>query len=138
MTDSNRVFFDTNPLIYYLEDEGEYGEKIAKFMDDYAEYSFVTSSITIAEYLTGVYKSNSLDKEIEFKEMISDYMFDVISVDWDIAEEAARIRGKHSGYKTMDALQLATAKLSGCSIFLSNDKQLEGYSDVSVLTIGKL
>lgn len=54
MTDSNRVFFDTNPLIYYLEDEGEYGEKIAKFMDDYAEYSFVTSSITIAEYLTCV------------------------------------------------------------------------------------
>lgn len=138
MTDYKKVFFDTNPVIHYIEDEDNYGKKMTRFMDDYAEASFVTSMVTVAEYLTGSFRNSDGDKETAFKDLIYDYKFEVISVDWEVAEEAARIRGRYKGFKTMDALQLASAKLSGCDIFISNDKQLKQYDEVKVFIVDEM
>ena len=137
MIDSKKVFFDTNPIIYYIEDETDFNKKMVQIMDDYAESSFVTSVITVVEYLTGSFRNNDSMREAEFKEMISDYRFEVVSIDWEIAEEAARIRGKYKRFKTMDSLQLAAAKVSGCDLFVSNDKQLKQYEDVKVLLVSE-
>ena len=38
----------------------------------------------------------------------------------------------------MDSLQLATAKVSGCDLFVSNDKQLKQYGDVEVLVVDEI
>lgn len=138
VTDSKKVFFDTNPIIYYIEDEADFGKKMTKFMDDHAESAFVTSAVTVVEYLTGPFRNNDSEKETEFKEMISDYGFEVVSIDWEVAEEAARVRGKYQGFKTMDSLQLAAAKISGCDLFVSNDKQLKQYEDIEVLVVDEM
>ena len=138
MTDSEKVFFDTNPVIYFLEDEGDYGKKLTRFMDDYAEASFVTSTITVVEYLTGIFRNGDSESEAEFKDMIYDYRFEVIPVDWGVAEEAAHIRSKYKDFKTMDALQLAAAKLSGCTIFVSNDRQLRQFDEIEVLIVDEM
>ena len=70
--------------------------------------------------------------------MISDFKFEVVPIDWNVAEEAARIRAKYKSFKTMDALQLAAANISGCDAFVSNDLQLKQYEDVKVLVVDEI
>ncbi len=38
----------------------------------------------------------------------------------------------------MDALQLATACLSGCDLFLTNDKQLKQLKEINCITVEEL
>ncbi len=138
MTGYKKIFFDTNPIIYYLEDCGEFSKKITAFIDTYAESDFVTSTVTVTEYLTGAYRKDDEELAANFKGVISDYEFEVVPIDWNIAEEAARIRGKYWGFKTMDALQLAAAKLSGCDLFVSNDRQLKQYDGLDMFVVEEM
>ena len=44
----------------------------------------------------------------------------------------------HIGYKdfkTMDALQLASACIQGCDLFLTNDKQLKQFKEINCITV---
>ncbi len=38
----------------------------------------------------------------------------------------------------MDALQLATACIMGCDLFLTNDKQLRQFKEIKCVTVGEL
>ena len=138
MTDLKKVFFDTAPFIYFLEDDGDFKAKAKKLISDCEKADFVTSTVTVSEYLTGAFKNEDEQNVSDFKNTIVDYDFEVIPIDWDIAEEAARIRAKYSGFKMMDSLQLASAKVSGCDAFISNDLQLKQYSDVKVLIVDEV
>ena len=89
MTDFKRVFFDTAPFIYYLENDGDFKIKAKKVIADCEEADFVTSTVTVAEYLTGVFKNGDEKRTAEFRGLISEYDFEVIPISWDIAEEAA-------------------------------------------------
>ena len=60
------------------------------------------------------------------------------SIDREIAEKAAKIRAEYKFFKTMDALQLATACLSGCDLVLTNDKQLKQFKEIKCLMVEEL
>lgn len=51
---------------------------------------------------------------------------------------AAKIRAKYKGFKAMDALQLATAMISDCDLFLTNDKQLRRFDGLPILVVDDL
>ncbi|MCM1245321.1 MAG: PIN domain-containing protein [Roseburia sp.] len=55
-----------------------------------------------------------------------------------IAEEGAKIRGKYKKFKAMDALQIATAIVSGCDMFFTNDKQLRQEKELLCMTMDDL
>ena len=138
MTDFKKVFFDTAPFIYYLEDDGEFYSKAEKIFIDVRRGDYVTSTVTVGEYLTGAFKNNDEQKASDFRNTITDYDFEVIPISWDIAEEAARIRAKYKGFKMMDSIQLAAAKLEDCDLFVTNDRQLKQYDGIEVITIEEL
>ena len=52
-----------------------------------------------------------------------------------IADKAAQIRAGYKFFKTMDALQLATACITGCDLFLTNDKQLRQFKEIRCFTV---
>lgn len=137
MNEYKRIFYDTNPLIYYLEQNADYLGKMKRFITEQteADSDFVTSTITVGEYLTKPYKDGDEKLIEDFKGFISVYDFDVVPISWEIAEEAARIRGKYKGFKLMDSLQLATAKYSGCDAFVSNDLQLRQFEGLDILIV---
>ena len=60
------------------------------------------------------------------------------SIDKEIAEKAAKIRAEYRFFKTMDALQLATACITGCDLFLTNDKQLRQFREIKCITVEEL
>ena len=83
MTEFKRVFVDTAPIIYYLENSSLY-------------------------------------------------------MDAKIAEQGAKIRGQYKNFKAMDALQIATAIVSGCDMFFINDKQLRQEKELPCMTMDDL
>ena len=66
MTGYERVFIDTAPVIYYLEDNDVYGKRTLSIFDEILKKNkqIVTSSLTCMEYLVHPYRRNDR-KEID-------------------------------------------------------------------------
>lgn len=135
MTDYKRAFLDTSPIVYYLESNELYYHNMKKFWKQYENCDLVTSTVTVTEYLTYPYQQNNLKLINAFYAFIDGMDIDIKSIDRAIAEKAAQIRAEYKFFKTMDALQLATACLSGCDLFLTNDKQLRQFKEVKCIIV---
>lgn len=126
MTGYERIFLDTSPIIYFMEESDLYFEKMKSIfrvvIDD--DIRLCTSTVTYEEYEVGPYRSGNLRLITKFEEFIRDMDIAVVDIDRSIAARAATLRGEYVGYKGMDALQLACAMTAGCDLFLTNDKQL--------------
>lgn len=138
MTDIRKIFLDTSPIVYYLESSEAYYSKMKKFWKEYEDCDYITSAVTVTEYLTYPYQQNDLKLISAFHSFINGMDIEIRSIDKAIAEKAARIRAEYVFFKTMDALQIATACLSGCDLILTNDKQLKQFKEIKCITIEEL
>lgn len=140
MTDFKRVYVDTSPIIYYLENSALYRDRIKRFFEMCLENSIeiVTSTITIEEYLVFPFASGRMELADNFKRFIAYMNIQVIEIDCEIAEQAAKIRGKFRHFKAMDSLQIAAAKVSKCDMFFTNDKQLRQEKELPCMTMDDL
>lgn len=140
VSDCTRVFVDTAPFIYLLEDNEHY---IVKMQDIFErlianDIPLLTSTITFEEYLVHPYQTLQPQKERAFLDFIQDAHIRVITIDEDIAKKAAKIRAEHHSFKAMDALQLAAAVHWRCDGFLTNDKRLRQFTEVTCLLVDEL
>lgn len=137
MTEYNKVFLDTTPIIYFLDSDVNFGEKTRYILEEILEKEkqIVTSTITCTEYLIFPYRTNNTEKVNAFFDFVSDCDIPLYSVDTEIANKAARIRAEYKDFKTMDALQLASACVQGCDLFLTNDKQLRQFKEIKCVTV---
>lgn len=140
MTEFKRVFVDTAPIIYYLENSSLYMDSIKKFFTKCIEENIqiVTSSITVEEYLVFPYSSGKMEFADNFKRFIQYMNIEVVDIDSNIAEHGAKIRGRYKNFKAMDALQIASAIVSGCDMFFTNDKQLRQEKELPCMTMEDL
>lgn len=140
MTGFNKVFIDTAPFIYYLEKNPHYFNKSKEFF----EYccingiEMVTSVITIEEYYVFPYKSGNTELIKNFESFISKVGIGIINIDKNIAEQAALIRAEFKDFKAMDSLQIASALVNGCDLFITNDKQLRQEKKIMCVTFDEL
>ena len=127
-----KSFFDTSIFIYALES----GSAIARnlFEQSITEGIVGTSTITLMEYATGCFKHNRLDILDNFQRFLRAIKCEVIPVNGVIALKAAEIRSRYEAFKQMDALQIATAVVSGANVFYTNDKQLLQYREIAVIS----
>ena len=100
MTEFKRVFVDTAPIIYYLENSALYVDLIKKFFTKCLEENIqiVTSAITIEEYLVLPYVSGKVELADNFKRFIEYMNIKVVDIDSNIAEQGAKIRGKYKHF----------------------------------------
>ncbi|MBC5742776.1 PIN domain-containing protein [Lachnospiraceae bacterium MD308] len=73
-----------------------------------------------------------------FEKLLNTLGVSVTEINRDIAKKAAKIRAEYKMFKSMDALQLAAATLTGCDLFLTNDKQLKQFADIRCITVDEL
>src|SRR3989344_3632138 len=121
-----KIALDTNVFVYALEDDGKLGEEARKLFDRIkrGNTKAYTSSITIHEVLTGVYKKGN-------EEDIPDYLRAISGGDevkiadftTEVAIISARIRVAYK-LKTPDAIQIGTAIALGASRFVTFDKRI--------------
>ncbi len=140
MTEFKRVFVDTAPIIYYLENSPLYSEAIKRFFTTCIEKNIqvVTSAITVEEYLVYPYSSGQMDFVNNFKRFLEYMNVEIIDINSDIAELASKLRGQYKGFKAMDALQISSAIATGCDMFFTNDKQLKQEKEISCMTMEDL
>jgi predicted nucleic acid-binding protein len=143
MIDYNKVFIDTAPFIYFIEKDSnnpQYYEKVKSFFQKGYENNkgFITSVITMEEYFVFPYRNNIHSFIDMFNRLVDTMDIEIIDIDKRIAKKAAQIRAEYKGFKAMDALQLAVACLSGCDLFLTNDKQLRQFKEIKCVTVDEL
>lgn len=138
MTDSKKIFLDTSPLIYYLQSNDLYYSIMKPFWGTYSDWDYITSSVTVMEYLTYPFQQGDLKMVQDFYSFLEDMDISIENINRKIAEKAARIRAEYKSFKSMDALQLATACLTGCDLFLTNDKQLRQFTEIKCITVDDL
>jgi len=118
---ADKVFFDTSPFIYLVEDNPKYAEAVASYIADEIilfEAKLCTSTITLAEFYVKPKRSNKLAIIEKFRNKLREHKFIVFDITEHIAELSADLRAKYLFRKNFDALQLATAISSGCTKFL--------------------
>ncbi|MDE7267872.1 MAG: hypothetical protein K2N89_10450 [Lachnospiraceae bacterium] len=64
MTEYKKVFLDTTPLIYFLDADANYAEKVELILEKLieADKTMITSTITCTEYLTYPYRTGNTEK----------------------------------------------------------------------------
>ena len=137
MTDFKRVYIDTAPIIYFLENSSLYMESMGKFFSRCVKehIQIVTSTLTIEEYLVLPYSDGKMEYVDNFKRFIQYMNIEVVDIDAAIAEQAAKIRGQYKNFKAMDALQIAAAVAKKCDMFFTNDKQLRQEKELPCMTM---
>ena len=143
MTDYNKVFLDTAPFIYFIEKDSnnpQYFDNMKQFFEEgYRENKeFLTSVITMAEYFVFPYRNEKMSYIDSFHRLVDTLDMEITEVDQEIAKKAAQIRAQYKSFKAMDALQLATACVTGCDLFLTNDKQLKQFAEIKCVTVDDL
>lgn len=137
MSGYKKIFIDTAPIIYYLQKNEMYYSNMKLFWKRFEDDEYITSAITITEYLTYPYRQNDLSMIHSFYSFVQDMDIQIMNIDEQIAKKAAQIRAEYKFFKTMDALQLATACITGCDLFLTNDKQLKQFTELKCITVGE-
>lgn len=137
MTEYKKIFLDTTPIIYFLDEDINFGEKVERLFEEFIEKKcpMATSTITCMEYLTYPYRTGNTEKINVFFEFLADCNVQIHPVDISTAKKAAQIRARYKDFKTMDCLQLATACLQQCDLFLTNDKQLRQFDELKCMVI---
>lgn len=137
MTEYKKVFLDTTPLIYFLDDDIHFGLKTRQIFEEilYNDRLLLTSVLTCMEYLVHPYRTNNQAKIKACADFLNDCHIPVLSINLEIATRAAQIRAAYKDFKSLDALQLATACVYGCDAFLTNDKKLRQFCEIHCLTI---
>lgn len=140
MTEYKKIFLDTSPIIYFMEESDLYFAKMKDILQHIIDedIDLCTSAITYEEYEVGPFKNNNIQLISKFEKFILDMDIEVIDVDRTIASKAAMIRSGYPGYKGMDALQIACAVSAGCDLFFTNDKQLRQTKQISIKTVDEL
>lgn len=91
MTDSKKIFLDTSPIVYYLENNERYYGNMKRFWKDYENCDYITSVLTITEYLTYPYQNKDLKQINSFYAFIDGMDIAIKSIDNIIAEKAVQI-----------------------------------------------
>lgn len=133
-----KIFVDTSPIIYLLDKSSPFCSKTKKIFDlifNKSSAAVITSSITCTEYLVYPYRTKNLKAENAFLKFLNECQIDICNIDITTAIKAAKIRAEYPHFKTPDALQLAAAIINDCDLFLTNDKQLKNFKEITCATV---
>jgi predicted nucleic acid-binding protein len=140
LTGVGQLCIETAPFIYYTENRAGYVDKMrAIFQRAVDEHiAIVTSTITLTECLTKPQRDNDTGLITAYKAMLrATHRVRLVSVDDTVAGRAADLRARYN-LRTPDALHIATALVTGCDAFLTNDLRLKRVTEIRVLALDEL
>ena len=134
---NSRIAFDTNALIYFLEDFHPYGERVAqalRMLSDGAAVGFA-STVVEMEMLVGPLRQRdrrllmNVRKFFDFQPNLH-----LTPLNSAIARAAAAVRAE-TGMKAPDAIIAATAAANRCDVIIGNDRAFANRSAVPYLVL---
>ncbi len=134
------VGLDTAPLIYFIEKHPLYFPLLQPFFEsvERGEIELVRSTLTLTEVLIHPLRRGNQTLAQQYSSILLNAAHvTTLAVSPQIAMEAARLRAVH-GYKTPDAIQLATAASGHATSFVTNDEALIGTPGSQVVILKHL
>jgi predicted nucleic acid-binding protein len=133
------IFLDTAPVIYFVEQNPEFGSKVQEVFErlDEGKLTAVVSPITLAECLVLPYKQKKSEIAQVFTELLANSESVLFyPIDEVVADKAADLRARHNLTLT-DAFQLAVAIQTECDAFLTNDADLKRVKEIPILVLAE-
>lgn len=132
-----KIFVDTAPFIYLIENHPKFVGKVKKAITDAIVNGdeLVTIVITFMEFGVKPEKENRQDLITKFEELVERLNIDILTIDKETGRRAYKLRAKYDFLKGMDALQLALSIKEQCSTFITNDKKLKKITEIQVKTL---
>ena len=121
-----RVYVDTNILVYFFEKHPEWFAEVMPLFEMAArgEVALVTSEFTVAELLVRPFSLGRSDIVVGYKRFLKEEdIIELVPLSLDVLEAAAASRASLGG-TLADAMHVATASIAGCSMFVSNDREI--------------
>jgi uncharacterized protein len=127
------VYLDSNLVIYLVEKNPIWGPKISARLAiiQSAGDEIAVSDLARMECLVGPIVKGDAKALSDFAVFFQDPSVCVFQLNAQVCERAAHIRATYQ-FPALDSLHLAAAAENGCSVFLTNDLRLMGFSETPV------
>jgi predicted nucleic acid-binding protein len=127
------IVLDSAPIIYLLEDHPRYRRRFQPIFDSHAagHVRFAVATITIAEVLTGPLTAGEEMLARRYRSILESWQ--VIDLDADIAESAARMRALFR-LKLADAVQVASAIAINADALVTHDRDFSRVAGLNVIS----
>ncbi len=124
---SGYVFWDTNLLIYWIEDAATWSGKVDALLrwQERHELKTITSSLALSELLVHPMRKKATELALSYARLIDE--IGCLSFGADEAWRFAEIRSEYPAIRPPDAIQLACASVFGVEQFITNDDRLCQY-----------
>jgi predicted nucleic acid-binding protein len=119
---NGRIYLDANAIIYSVEKIEPFWELLRPLWltAQRGEAVLFGSELLLLETLVKPFQIGDDELTDTFRNLLYSQEMNLLPITRDIIEDAARIRAK-MGLKTPDAIHAATALITGCDLFLTND-----------------
>ena len=134
------IFLDTAPVIYYIERHPTFFPLVRPIFESLSDGDLraVSSPITLAECSIVPYRQGLLELQQVFADALVRNESVIFRItDELVAIEAVKMRVKY-GLKLSDAIQIATAIVSNCDAFLTNDIALSKVTEIRSIVVSEL
>jgi predicted nucleic acid-binding protein len=135
-----RLFLDTAPGAYFLEQHPRYNATVSVVIDliDKGSLVGIASAVTLAECLVLPYRTGDTRLIREFLDFfLLGRNMTMVPVDTNRARVAAELRARYN-LSLADAFQVATALSARCDVFLTNDGGLRRVHEIRILMVDDL
>ncbi len=135
-----KVYFDTNAFVYFLDRNRDYFDTVAPFIEATAKGTIIglTGDAAVAETLVKPYQLENLPLVAGIKAFFhAENFLAILCHDSETFDLAAQFRAR-LGMKFIDALHYATAVRAGCKFILTNDKGIRTRPTLEVLSIREM
>ena len=121
----SRIYWDTMLFVYWLEEHPQHSLRVGEIRDKMNARgdTLCTSSLTLGEILTGIYKKGDPSVAAQVKQEFKSSGVDLLPFTSETADRFARIRARNR-VPPADAIHLASAAAQGVNLFLTNDRRL--------------
>lgn len=129
-----RIAFDTSFLIPLLENlqKGLFSYSRIFNLLSRKRIAVTTSTVTLLEILVHPYRHENLELvNLYYGYLTREELVTLLPVSFEVANRAARLRAQY-GFKTPDAIQIATALEGGSTLLLSQDRHFRKQKEIEI------
>lgn len=133
LPDGALLLMDTAPIIYTLEGHPRLGARFRPLFDAHADgrFRFAVTTVTVAEVLTGPLSAGEEALARRYRAILESWQ--VVPLDTDIAEGAARLRAAHR-LKLADAVQAASALAINAAALVTHDHDFARLRSLKIIS----
>lgn len=127
------LLVDTAPIIYWLEDHAKFGPRFQPLFEAHrnGDVRFAVTTITLAEVMAGPLQANDEALARRYRAILESWQ--VVDLDSDIAESAARLRSSLR-LKLPDAVQAASALAINADALVTHDRDFSRVKALRVIS----